>query len=180
MEPLLDDVFYDGPQMFSRRRLARTRDLFERRAALFCTPTENIPAEYVGSGPLDITLPLVAPSIFEYFEVSGYRSARLWVDLIQRATGKIRWTPIGQVRITIIRYDTCLFGPGNISGTKALVDALKVKSTGRRDGRWLYLFGAVEDDNQKWVKDISWNQERVAKPTEGHCRVVVKPANDGE
>jgi len=75
MEPLLDDIFYEGPQVFSRRKLTRTRDLFERRAALFYTPTENIPAEYIGSGPLDITLPLVAPSIFEYFEVSGYRSA---------------------------------------------------------------------------------------------------------
>jgi hypothetical protein len=148
MEALLDEVFDKGPQVFSRRRLAQIRDLFERRAALFYTPTEHIPAKYIGSGPLDITLPVVAPSIFEYLEVSGYRSARLWIDLIQRATGKIRWTPLGETRITIIRYDTYLLSPTNIGGTTALVDALKVKSTGRRDGRWLYLFGAVEDDNQ--------------------------------
>jgi hypothetical protein len=48
-------------------------------------------------------------------------------------------------------------------GAKGLLDVLKVRVTGRRDGLYLYYFGAIVDDDSASV-DVSWEQELVAHP----------------
>lgn len=53
-----DELEYGGPMSFSLRRLRRQEHLFAYRSSLFYTPTKNIPTEHVGSGPLDVTLPI--------------------------------------------------------------------------------------------------------------------------
>jgi hypothetical protein len=63
-----------GPVEFTRHRLAKQQHLFAHRCALFFTPTQNIPVEYVGSGPLDIMLPLASPDYTEFFAIRAYRS----------------------------------------------------------------------------------------------------------
>jgi hypothetical protein len=47
-----------GPVSFTPHRLEKQEHLFAHRSALFYTPTENIPIDYIGSGPLDIMLPV--------------------------------------------------------------------------------------------------------------------------
>ena len=46
----------EGPRAFSREELAAQDCLFAHRAALFYTPTEYIPAEYVGKGIFGLPL----------------------------------------------------------------------------------------------------------------------------
>ena len=58
METLLDELYYEGPKVYASAELATEADLFRNRTALFYTPTEEIPPEWVGEGKLDITLPL--------------------------------------------------------------------------------------------------------------------------
>jgi hypothetical protein len=49
---------------------------------------------YVGSGDVDITLPVASPDFTTLQEIGGYGIPRFWVDLLQQQSGKIRWTPI--------------------------------------------------------------------------------------
>jgi len=105
-------------------------DLFAHRTALFYTPTENLPEEFVGSGTLDVTLSVPTLDYLEYQELHGYSSPRLWVDQGQRQTWKIRWTPIWPAHITFTRFDIVRLRDDHyVMGTKALLDALKVKTT---------------------------------------------------
>ena len=76
METLLDDIFYEGPQVYTRGQLSDESELFRSRTALFYTPTENIPCQFVGSGTLDIRLPIAFPTSYEWQEILAYRIPR--------------------------------------------------------------------------------------------------------
>ena len=104
MDAILNDQ-YDGiPKIYTPSDLAGNDDLFRARTGLFFTPTANIPAEWVGEGRMDVVLPLASPTAYEWVSNPAFRVPRLWVDLLQKATGKIRWTPISPAKITIVRY----------------------------------------------------------------------------
>jgi hypothetical protein len=90
---------------FSKERLINQPDLFIHRSALFYTPTENIPPENIGTGVLDIKLPIPTPDYSDFWELGSYKSPKLWVDLIQRQTFKVRWLPIFPATINITRFD---------------------------------------------------------------------------
>jgi hypothetical protein len=177
MEPLLDELWYDGPQAFKRAKLAAIPDLFERRAALFYTPTAQIPVQFIGSGTLEARLPIPFPNLFALQEIRGYQSPRMWVDLIQRATGKLRWTPIIPAFVTLILYDSWFCNDVNtLPGAKALIDALKATTTGRSDRKLLHYFGAIQDDDRKSLASLQIIRRRIKKPCLARCNVIVKQA----
>jgi hypothetical protein len=168
-------LYYNGPTKFSRRALEREHDLFAHRAALFFTPTANIPAAFIGEGVLNVRLPLASPTVYEFDEIPGLRSPRLWVELLQRNTRKLRWRPFGKSRVSLVCFDSHRWGP-NRTGHKALLDALKVQTTGRGDGRRLYYFGAIEDDDQARLVEFKLKEELIEDPADAHCVVCVEPA----
>lgn len=172
---LTDVVFNDGPTAFEREELDRAEDLFEDRAALFYTPTSEIPEKWIGSGTLDVVLPIATPSAFELNEVIGYRSARMWVDLLQRATGKIRWSPLPPLaHVTVELHDVREERYDAPVGAKALVDPLKAATTGRADGgRLLYYFGAIIDDSPRHI-ELEWVHAKSDSPGTACTRVAVK------
>jgi hypothetical protein len=171
-----DELQEKGPVSFTRRRLQKQEHLFAHRSALFYTPTENIPAGYVGSGALDITLPIATPDYTDAMEIRAYMSPRFWVDLIQRQTGKLRWHPISPARIIFVRYDCFLIRRDHFAtGLKGLLDAFKVRTAGGRDHIYLRYFGAIVDDGTDFV-DISDEQKLVAHPKDAKVRVQVLPA----
>ncbi len=175
MGSISEDLDNNGPVSFTSRRLNKQEHLFTHRSALFYTPTENIPADYVGSGSLDITLPVVSPDYTDLREIPAYGSPRFWVDLIQRQTGKLRWHPIYPARVIFVRYACFRIRSDHlVGGIKGLLDALKVRTTGRRDGIYLYYFGAIVDDDDASV-DVSWEQELVAHPKDARVRIQVLP-----
>jgi hypothetical protein len=109
--PLIEAIEEHGPPIsFSSHQVHASPDLFRERAALFYTPTENLPARWIGEGELDVTLPVVCPTFFECMEIRWYQTPRFWVDLLQRATGKLRWKPINPVEVRVIRYDSVEVG----------------------------------------------------------------------
>jgi len=175
MERLTQIVEYAGPQSFARKAIHAQTNLFEERCALFYTPTENLPVAWVGAGPLDVTLPIPTPSYYEFLEIRSYQSPRLWVDLLQRATGKLRWTPYNPARLTIIRYDTQQLPYHAVAGAKALIDALKLKTTGRSDRRLLYYFGAILDDGPDNIPEPKFRQELVSLSSEARTRIILQP-----
>ena len=119
MERLTQIIEENGPQIFTKDEISSQVNLFEERSALIFTPTEHLPPAWIGGGPLDVTLPIVTPSYYEFSRTSAYRSPRLWLDLLQRATGKIRWTTIFPAQLRIIRYDTIQQSYAEV-GAKAL------------------------------------------------------------
>jgi hypothetical protein len=175
-EDLLDELFYSGPKEFSATRISSEENLFAVRAALVYTPTSHIPPGWVGRGPLDVWLPLAIPTIQEYCDCRSRQSPRLWVDLLQRATGKIRWLPNIPARVHIMRFDYTEYEERNLCG-KSLVDALKVSTTGRIDKRRLYYFGAIRDDNGFDLAEFLVAQKIVDSPAEAGMRVVVEKLN---
>jgi|SRR5271165_2193649 len=175
-----DELTDKGPVSFTLRRLQKQEHLFAHRSALFYTPTENIPLDYIGSGPLDIVLPVAPPDWTDSFEIPAYRSPRFWVDLIQRQTGKLRWRPISPARVIFTRYDCFLIRTDHLcAGVKGLEDALKVRTTGRRDRIYLHYFGAIVDDGPAFV-DGSCDQELVKHPKESGVRIQVLPKDGPE
>ncbi|MFH1361437.1 MAG: hypothetical protein ABIH69_02135 [bacterium] len=150
-------------------------DVFARRSFLFFTPTTSIPDFYVGEGPLDVKLPIPTPDYTEIIESGFPESPKFWVNLIQRQTCKIRWKPIKNPKIIYTRFDyhkitRCDFA----IGTKAVTDALKISSFGRRDGKLLYYFGAIFDDGPGDI-ELEWEQVIVGSPVEAGIRIEVKP-----
>ena len=177
MYDLLDTIWDEGPQSFKKEQLVQQQDLFAQRAALFYTPTNQIPTEFVGRGEIDICIPIPVPNPVQMIESRIYRSPRFWVDLIQSATQKLRWKPFSRAKLTIIRYDTYQLSLADIGiGLKALVDALKVETSGRRDRRQLYYFGAIADDNPTVIVELTHNQEVVKNPSEARSRIIVEGA----
>jgi hypothetical protein len=173
MDDLLDELYYNGPKRFTAARIAAEEDLFAVRAALVYTPTSRIPPSWIGSGRLDIWLPLAIPAIQEFFDCRSRQSVRLWVDLLQRATGKLRWLPNLPARVQIVRFDSVEYSEHNLC-VKSLLDALKASTTGRRDRRLLYYFGAIRDDNNSDLSAFSLKQELVDSPAKAGTRVVVE------
>lgn len=168
-------LYYEGPTAFSKADVANESDLFAHRAALLFTPTDRLPARLVGEGPLHVRLPFPPPTIYEFAQIPGLRSPRLWVELFQRATGKLRWRPMQRARVEFVCVDTHRWGPNRI-GHKALLDALKRVSTGRRDRRLLHYFGAIEDDGPGFVEGTGHVHETlIDDPAESHCIVHVTP-----
>ncbi len=181
MDSILEGLYYEGPRLYTRCELAGKGDLFRERTGLFFTPTGNIPAEWVGENRLDVVLPLASPTRYEWESNPAFRVPRLWVDLLQRATGRLRWTPISPAKVTIVRYDTSTYDIWAVhAGAKALVDALIEKAAGRRDGRILHYFGAIRDDNSRDLTHQHFCQEKVEKHTEARTRVIVEPAPSEE
>jgi hypothetical protein len=172
---LTNIIEYEGPKSFSREKIFEIENLFNQRCALFYTPTENIPSQWIGKGPLDVVLPIPTPSYHEYFEIYGYKTPRLWVDLLQRVTGKIRWQPNNPAQLNIIRFDYIELPDYAIVGAKALVDALKVKTSGRPDGRLLYYFGAIYDDGPRYITEWKFQQKLVSRPDKAKTRIIIKP-----
>ena len=171
MGTISDDMEMNGPMPFTRARLKRQEHLFAHRSALFYTPTEHVPQGYVGSGNLDVTLPIVTPDYTD--ENRAFWSPRLWVDLLQRQTGKLRWRPMRPARILLVRYDSFTIRSDHAAiGMKGLVDALKVRTTGRRDRMHLYYFGAVVDDGPGFI-DVTCEQVLVEHPKDARIRVRV-------
>jgi hypothetical protein len=173
MKDLLDELYYQGPRQFTQRRLALEEDLFAVRAALIYTPTSHIPPRWIGSGRLDVWLPLAIPTLQEFLDCRSRQSARLWIDLLQRATGKIRWQPNLPARVRIVRFDSAEYAEHNLCA-KSLFDALKAFTTGRRDRRLLYYFGAIRDDAGCDVVEFRLTQEVVDSPAKAGTRVVVE------
>jgi hypothetical protein len=120
-----------------------------------------------------VTLPIASPAGFDPAAVRSYGSPRLWLDLLQRATGKLRWKPMGYATIVLTRFDSCYLHDDDCCiGGKALVDSLKVSTTGRSDRQLLYYFGAIQDDAPHWVK-VDYHQQLVAGPAlaKSHIRI---------
>ena len=181
MDVILKGLYDEGPNLYARCELASNCDLFKERTGLFFTPTANIPVEWVGEGRLDVVLPLASPTLYEWESNPAFRVPRLWVDLLQRVTGKLRWTPISPAKVTIVRYDTSAYDLLAVgAGAKALVDALIVRAAGRRDGRILHYFGAIKDDNVKDLTHERFYQVIVGKHTEARTRIIVEPAPSEE
>jgi hypothetical protein len=173
LNTISEEIEQKGPASFSLDRLRKQKSLFAHRSALFYTPTENIPNKHIGSGPIDIRLPVTSPDYMDFFEIPAYRSPRFWVDVIQRQTGKLRWTPISPARVVFVRYDCFSIRADHLAlGTKGLLDALKIRTSGRRDGLFLNYFGAIVDDSQSFV-NVSWEQELVKHPKDAGVRVKV-------
>src|SRR5262245_5858332 len=159
---------------FSREEILAQPDLFTHRAALFYTPTLSILNAYVGEGPLDITLPITTLDYTEAIEVCAPKP-RFWVDLIQRQTFKIRWRPFSNAKIRYTRFDYYSIRDDHfISGTKALTDALKERTAGRTDGKWLNYFGAIVDDGPTYI-EFEWKQITIDHPGQARIRVEVEP-----
>jgi hypothetical protein len=172
---LSDDLYYRGERTYSARHLALVPDLFRHRVALFMTPTKNIPQAWVGRGGLRVRLPIPTTSVQEAIGLRAYRTPRLWVDLLQRATAKLRWQPMWPAHVTIVRYDDHILPTIDfIGGLKALQDALKVRTAGRRDGRILHYFGAIRDDDMSSIVS-DWQQRLVKHPRQAHVDVLVRP-----
>lgn len=171
--PLLDKLYGGPPHVFSQRELQNYPRLFEERLALIFTPTQRIPTRFIGSGNLSITLPLPMPSLFDLVFRTGYQSPKLWLDLFQRATQRIRWTPISPAKLQIIMYDSYRFGGVDWFGQKGLVDALKFSTTGRRDGKLLYYFGAILDDNPKELARADIQFRQISDPSKARVKIRV-------
>lgn len=170
----LSDLIDEGAHGFRRAQLDAHPDLFSERAALFFTPTCEIPPQFVGRGPLDVALPVPIPSWLEYRQIPGLASPRFWVDQIQRATGLIRWQPIdGAVDVQFTVTDC--YARGAHLMVKAVLDALKLGTAGRRDGRRLHYFGTMVDDGWKYIGSIDVVEE-VSTCSAAGCRIRVNPA----
>lgn len=168
-----EELEESGPTAFTLRRLQRQDNLFAHRSALFYTPTRRIPREYVGNGELDVTLPIATPDYPDLLEIRALGSPRLWVELLQRHTGKLRWTAMRPATIIFTRYDYFSIRSDHLAiGRKGLLDALKVGTSGRRDGIYLYYFGAIIDD-APGVIDAVYGQELVQHPHQLAIRVRV-------
>ncbi|PYJ09028.1 MAG: hypothetical protein DMF06_11245 [Verrucomicrobia bacterium] len=178
-ETLFDFLWQHGPLEFSRSRLARVDDLFSQRNALFYTPSANLPLRWTGSGTVVVTLPIVTPTFYEARELRYQQFPRMWVDLLQRATGKLRWQPMNPARVTIRRYDTRHYRHDvAVAGVKALLDALKVRTSGRRDGRYLHYFGAIVDDGDGFISQFGFEQVLIRQVSEARTEVRVEPASE--
>jgi hypothetical protein len=61
-----------------------------------------------------------------------------------------------------------------LSGIKALIDALKVRTAGRSDGKYLYYFGAIVDDSDNFISSLSVEQLLVSSPGEAKVELFIE------
>ena len=172
---LLDALYYEGPKSFTAARIQSEPNLFAVRGALFYTPTARLPSGDVGKGKLDVWLPLAIPTLQEFTDNRSRQSVRLWVDLLQRVSGVLRWTPNCPARVTLIRHDSETYSTDSLC-PKSLLDALKQSSNGRRDRLILHYFGAIRDDNNTDLVVLSIAQAVVKHPSMAGTRVIVEAA----
>ena len=124
---------------------------------------------------LDITLPVATADYIDFSENRAYLSPRFWVDLIQRQTGKLRWQPFPRAGVVFDRYDCFTIREDHLyGGVKGLLDALKVRTTGRRDRLYLHYFGAIADDGPTFI-DLLCRQSLVVHPKDARVRLQVLP-----
>lgn len=77
----------------------------------------------------------------------------------------------------MVRYDTNAHRLDvALGGAKAVLDALVDRRTGRKDGRSLYYFGAIVDDNYKDLTHSDFHQVLIDEHTEARTRIIVEPA----
>jgi len=175
-QSLANIVYYEGPRSFKRRELNNATNLFRDRSALFHTPPKEIPEKWIGVGILDVWLPVPVPGLIDHLEIWGVRSPRLWVSLLQRATGKLRWTPVPEPYVSFHSYD--LVAHGSDYMIKAMLDSLKVSTTGRRDGRTIYYFGAIIDDNDDHLAKLDVQQYLVECTRDVGCRILIRGVDE--
>lgn len=96
------------------------------------------------------------------------------MDLLQRATGKLRWQPIVPAMVEITNFDYIQLPYSAKIGAKPLLDALKVKTTGRSNGRLLYYFGAIFDDSPKYLTRFVFQQKVVTRPEKARTKIIVR------
>jgi hypothetical protein len=172
---LLTELFERSkPGPFTKKRISEEPNLFAERAALFYTPSNRLPSDQLGDGSIEVLLPVAIPTIQEVFDNRYGHSPRFWVDLLQRATNKVRWIPIRPAKVIITRYDVVSYGEWNLC-TKQLVDALKESTTGRKDNVKLYYFGAIFDDNTNDMPEYNVLEELILHPGQSCTRVQVYP-----
>ena len=177
MDTIRKDRYDTGPKIHTRVDLAGNGNLCRETTGLFFTPTANIPAKWIGEGRLDVVLPLASTTAYEWESNPAFGVPRVWVELLQRATGKLRWTPISPAKVTIVRYDTRSFDLlTTAEGAKALVDALMVKSAARSDGSSLHYFGAIQDNNWEELTHVRYHQVLAGRHDEARTRIIVEPA----
>jgi hypothetical protein len=76
----------------------------------------------------------------------------------------------------LVRYDYFLIRSDHVAiGMKGVLDALKVRTTGRRDGRLLYYFGAIVDDGPGFI-DVRSEQMPVEHPRDARLTIRVSPS----
>lgn len=155
-------IYNNGPTEFQTKDILKQKELFYHRAALYYTHSKNLPSEWIGTGLLDVKLTIPTPDYLESREIRSYAIPRFWVDLIQQATEKIRWTPLPLAYVRITRYDLIKLRDDHfIIGAKSLRDSLKFSTNGRRDSHLLYYFGAIMDDDCASA-DFKYYQEIVS------------------
>lgn len=170
---LSDHVVYWGPARFSQQDVLRQEWLFEQRAALFHTPSSAMPKHFIGDGPLDVVLPLLPTTRVGELEIRSYNSPRLWTDLLQLATGKLRWRHARWSHVVVTRYSPSFRARHDLwDGMKPVLDALKHRTTGRSDGQPLYYFGAIHDDDPSSIES-DMRHERVTNHFESRTRIQV-------
>lgn len=166
---------FDFPitEELSKKELSTLTNLFQNRAGLFFTPTKNVPSGFVKSGPLDVILPRTIPNMVSTLNIQAYCIPRLWVDELQMRTGAIRWSPMSPAKVTIRAYDDMDQFDMSVGG-KALLDALKVSTYGRPDGKLLHYFGAIEDDSPYHIV-LEQIVDLTNPKLSGSTRVTVEP-----
>lgn len=165
------DFDFPRTKAISAARLASVPDLFHHRAALFFTPTENLPEKHIGSGALDITIPWPVPNRTTFMNNRAYQMPRFWVDAIQMVTGKIRWRPNFPASISLHVYDDMSVNDMAV-GIKPLIDAFKVSTHGRRDAKLLHYFGAILDDSPNHI-DFSAIVDLTDPSRSGKTRIAI-------
>jgi len=168
LDRIEDRLEEEGPVVFTRRELEACPGLFNERSALYHTPTSALPEAWVGSGCFDLRLPLVPPSLLELDQQPAYRSERLWVDLLQRATWKIRWTPLAGARIRLTCCDVVRPPDALYGGVQCLLAALR---GGEAPGP--HYFGAIADEPDRIECELV--QEHVSHPAKAHSRLELLP-----
>ncbi len=169
----ISEEIINAPVSFSKERLKSQPNLFAHRAALFYTPTDHLPAEYIGKGPIDICLPIPTIDFTESHELKANLCPRFWVDLIQRQLFKLRWEPFIKSSVIITRCDIYKIRTDHLAGSiKSLLDALKFKSYGGKNGKPLYYFGAIIDDSMQDI-ELKINQELVSHPSQAKVCIEI-------
>ena len=78
-------------------------------------------------------------------------------------------------KVSITRHDVHSYAIDELCA-KSLLDALKRNTTGRRDGKSLHYFGAIEDDNKGDLVSYVIEQLHVSHPSMAGTQVVVEAA----
>ncbi|MDQ3059249.1 MAG: hypothetical protein M3R45_06935 [Pseudomonadota bacterium] len=148
-------------EFFASELSGTEQDLMWFRSSLFYTKSAALPSSLIGEGELNAWIPFQLRSPWSSDGCEFLRSPRLWVDLLQVATGKLRWKPLGVSVLFLTIHDTYRW-PLQITNyeIKGLIDALKVIGNPGRTAA-VHYFGALEDDSPNFLPAIVLNYRRV-------------------